>query len=182
MVCSDYRLSFAKYFFRFINTSAVWKAERRSFFLRAESFITDEWVEFYCLHKYSCCFLKKLRGLVLMNAMFVLWITPWFRMSQKLVATIKIAKHALGDCSWLDFSLLGRKNILDINLIPFSHFHFWKELILVGNIPFWTWFFKVRSWWSWRVLIDFIYTFTFSFVKTSVFYVFRRHSAGITEI
>jgi len=34
-ICCDYRLSFAKCFFRFISTCAVWKEQRRKGFLPA---------------------------------------------------------------------------------------------------------------------------------------------------
>ena len=57
-VLFDYRLSFAKCFFHFISTSAIWKVERRWGFSLAEGYTTNEWRGFNCLHKYVCCCLK----------------------------------------------------------------------------------------------------------------------------
>jgi len=91
-------------------------------------------------------------------------------MSQKLLATFKLANSSI-------LHLWEEKNILDITitLLPY----FWRERIRDDNLPFYTSFFKLRSWWSWRVLINFIHWFTFTFFKTKSFCVFRRYSAGI---
>jgi len=55
--------------------------------------------------------LENFRGLVLINTVFVLSMTPQFWMSQKLVAIFKIAKNALS-CWWLNSSLPGGKILL----------------------------------------------------------------------
>jgi len=39
------------------------KRKKEAGFVLAEPFATDEWKEFYCLHKYSCWCLKKCEAL-----------------------------------------------------------------------------------------------------------------------
>jgi len=68
----DYRLSVAKCFFRFISTCATLKEEKRRGFLLAES--SYDWrMERILLFAEICLLLlEKLRGLVLINDLFVL--------------------------------------------------------------------------------------------------------------
>jgi len=87
----------------------MWKEERRRGFLLAESFTTDEWRKFCCLHRYSCCCLK--------NCGDLFWSTPrlfcqWLRSFQRgkyRLLHLKSHNMSWADGSWLDLSLLGRK-------------------------------------------------------------------------
>jgi len=105
-----FRLSFAKCFFRFMSTSAIRKEERKTRVLTSRV-ISDWWIEEILLFaQIFVLLLENLRKLVLMNAVFVLWMTPQFWMTPKLVAIFKIEKHALSGSTAHD-----------------SILHFWSE-------------------------------------------------------
>ena len=104
-----YRLSFTN-FFRLICTCAMWKDERRRSFSLA---VVYDWWWMKGTLLFAQIFMmlqEKLRGLVLMITVFLLWMTPQFWMSQNLVAIFKIANMHWADGSWLDSLLLEWKN------------------------------------------------------------------------
>jgi len=141
---ADHRLTFEKLFFRFISTCAISKEETRGYLL-PESFVTDESMEFYCLHNYLCCCLKNCGDLFR-------WMPCWFvedsaaLKEPKIHCYIKMAKHALSRRLMARFFTCRKKKFHS----KYNHhatfaFQFLKESILDTEISFQTWFFKLRS-------------------------------------
>ena len=104
----DYRLCFAKCFFRFISTCTIWKeARRRGFFISSHLRLMNGGNLAVCTNIRAVAW--KTAGTCLMNdeCLFFKWLPVWRR--QTLVAIFNTEKHALSRRLMARFFTFGKK-------------------------------------------------------------------------